>query len=86
MGQLPPLEYLLECSDLALQQLELKSLDLAAQCSKRAKAEMEQAVSHRGTADVCRFLIENRSELIDFARLIADGKQRVLQFAERRLA
>ena len=78
LGPLPPLEYLLECSDLALQQLELKSLDLAAQCSRRAKAEMEQAIAHRGTAEVCRFLIDQRSDLIDLSRRIVDGKQRLL--------
>jgi len=86
MTPLPPIEYLVECSDIALQQLELKSLDLAAQCSKRARAEVEQAIAHRGTAEVCRFLIENRSELIDLAKLVADGKQRMLRFAERETA
>jgi hypothetical protein len=85
MTALPPLEYLVDCSESALQTLELKSLDLAAQCSKRARAEMEQALVHRSTAEVCRFLIENRSELIDLAKLVADGKQRLL-FAERKTA
>jgi hypothetical protein len=86
MGQLPPLTYLVECSESALQDLELKSLSLAAQCSKRAKAEMEQAIAHRETAGVCRFLLEHRSELIDLAKLVADNKQRLLMFAERKSA
>jgi hypothetical protein len=77
---LPSLPYLVECPDSALQELELKSLDLHAQCVKRAEAEMKQAVAYRETAGVCRFLIEHRSDLIDMARLVADGKQRLLRF------
>lgn len=82
LPSLPPLPYLVECPDTALQELELKSLDLAAQCEKRAKAELGQAISHRGAADVCRFLINNRSDLIDLSKLVADGKQRLLKFTE----
>jgi hypothetical protein len=85
ISALPPLPYLVECPDAALQQLELKSLDLHAQCVKRAEAEMKQAVAYREVAGVCRFLINNRSDLIDLARLVADGKQRLLHFAEFRL-
>ncbi len=78
------LPYLLECSDNALQELELKSLDMDAQCRKRAKAELDQAVAHRELAGVCRFLIVHRSDLIDLARQIVDGKQRLLHFPEFR--
>jgi len=81
---LPSLPYLLECSTNGLQELELKSLDLAAQCSKRAEAEIKQAIAYRETAGVCRFLIVHRSDLIDLARLIVDGKQRLLHFEEFR--
>lgn len=77
---LPALPYLLECSESALQELELKSLDLAAQCNKRAEAELKQAIAYRETAGVCRFLLNHRSDMIDLARLIADGKQRMLHF------
>jgi hypothetical protein len=81
---LPSLPYLLECSHNGLQELELKSLDLAAQCTKRAEAEVKQAIAYREAAGVCRFLIEHRSDLIDLAKLIADGKQRLLHFPEFR--
>jgi hypothetical protein len=77
---LPSLEYLVSCSESALQELELRTLDLASQCSKRARLEMDQAISYRGTADVCRFLINHRSDLIDLAKLVTDGKQRLLKF------
>jgi hypothetical protein len=81
---LPPLSYLVECPDSALQDLELKLLDLEAQCKKRARAEMERAIAYREHAGVMRFLINNRSDLIDLSKLVADGKQRLLQFAELR--
>jgi hypothetical protein len=77
---LPPTQYLVECSVSALQELELKSLDLAAQCEKRAKRELAEAVSWRGRADVYRFLIDHRDDLVDLAKLVADGKQRILHF------
>lgn len=77
---LPAIPYLVECSTNALHELELKSLDLAAQCEKRAKQELAQAISWRGRADVYRFLIDHRDELVDLAKLIADGKQRLLHF------
>lgn len=79
---LPPLPYLMECSDAALQELELKKLDLAAQCMKRAKIELEQARLHMEEVGVYSFLINNRSDLIDLARRIVDGKQRMLRFHE----
>lgn len=81
---LPSLPYLVECPDSALQELELKQLDLAAQCTKRAKAELEQAIAYREGAGVCRFLINNRSDLIDLARLVIDGRQRLLRFTDLR--
>lgn len=55
-------------------------LDLANQAEKRAKVEMSQAVTYRGKADVYRFLIEQRSDMIDLAKLVVDGHQRLLKF------
>jgi hypothetical protein len=46
----PPLTYLLECAENTLHELELGALDLHAQCVKRAKSELEQAVAHREAA------------------------------------
>jgi hypothetical protein len=79
---LPKLEYLVECSESSLQSMELGALDLSAQCLKRAKAELEQAVAHREAAGVLRWLTINRDEMIALARRIADGKQGVLRFPE----
>ena len=82
VAPLPTLEYLLECSNEALATLELKCLDLSAQNLKAAKAEMEQATANREAAGVCRWLIENRDDLINLSRRIIDGKQGLLRFPE----
>lgn len=79
---LPPLPYLLDCSSTSLHQLELSLLDLAAQCMKRAKEEMDRVVSYRERAGVVRFLIDDRDELLNLARRTIDGKQGVLLFPE----
>jgi hypothetical protein len=79
---LPPLPYLLDCPDTALHEIELKSLDLAAQCMKRAKQEFEQAVAYRERAGAIRFLINGRDEMLNLARRTVDGKQGLLLFPE----
>jgi hypothetical protein len=79
---LPQMEYLIECPDSAISNLELKLLDLYAQCMKRAKSEMDQAEAYREGAGVCRWLIENRDGMINVAKRIADGKQGILRFPE----
>lgn len=79
---MPSLEYLFDCSVGTLQEIELKMLDLASQAEKRAKQELTQAVSYRGKADIFRFLIEQRSDMIDLAKLVVDGKQRLLRFKD----
>lgn len=79
---LPALPYLIDCPNLALQDLEMEALNLAAQCMKRAKLELEQAVSHRERAGALRLLIENRDELLNLARRTADGKQGFFKFPE----
>jgi len=79
---LPSLEYLLECSNEALATLELKCLDLSAQNLKAAKSEMEQSVANREAAGVCRWLIENREDLINLSRKVIDGKQGIIRFPE----
>lgn len=79
---LPALPYLLESSLSALQESELKLLDLAAQAEKRAKMELAQAVAYRGQADVYRFLIDHRDDMINLSKRIADGKQATLRFED----
>lgn len=79
---LPDLAYLLDCSQSRLFELELVNLDLSASCLKRAKEEMDQAIAHREAAGVARWLIDNRDEMINLAKKVADGKQGILRFTE----
>ena len=76
---LPSLEYLLECSEMSLRDLELAALDRAAQCRKRARIEHDEADAHIENAAVARFLIENRPALLEAARRTLDA-QEVLPF------
>lgn len=61
---LPSLEYLLTCSKGSLQDVELASLNRAANCLKQAKIEWDEACVHREAAGVARWLIENRDALL----------------------
>lgn len=82
----PNVEHLISCSDAELQQLELAALDLSAQSTKRAEAEIRQAIAHREAAGVYRFLINEREEWIRLSRGVADGRQGLLRFTEHALA
>ena len=81
----PAVEHLLSCSLAELQQLELTALDLHSQCVKRAEAELKEAIAYRGDAEVFRFLIGERENLIRLSRTIADGKQIPLRFPDHAL-
>ena len=59
----PPFEYLVECSDKSLYDLELAALNRSEQHLKAAKLEMAESVSQRELAGVARWLIENRDNL-----------------------
>jgi hypothetical protein len=61
---LPPLEYLLECSTVSLQDLELACLERSSKALKMARLELEQSVSSRECAGVARWLLENRKALL----------------------
>ena len=76
---LPSLEYLLECSEMSLRDLELAALDRAAQCKKRAKMELDESVAQQEAAGVARWLIDNRAGILDAARRTLDA-QEVLPF------
>ena len=83
---LPPLEYLLECSEISLTDLELKSLERSANCLKRAKAEWMEGAAQREIAGIARWLIENRPALLEQARrtIEAEHGQPVLEFPQAR--
>lgn len=81
---LPPLEYLLNCSMKSLQELELAALDRSAQCVKAARSEMEEAVAQREVAGVARWLTDHRPFLLEEARrtIEAERGQPILAFPE----
>jgi hypothetical protein len=86
---LPSLEFLFECSDTSLQDLELAALDRSAQRLKAAKAEWNEAVSQLAAAEVARYFREHRREILERARreVQLDAQQAVLEFpAARRRA
>jgi hypothetical protein len=64
MNTLPPLEYLLDCSEKSLADLELACLNRSQQCLKAAKSEWEEAAAQREAAGVARWLMTNRRELL----------------------
>lgn len=77
---MPSIEYLLECSDQSLQDLELACLNRSQQCVRTARLEIEQAVAQREAAGVARWLIENRRALLDAAHATLGGRQITLVF------
>jgi|SRR5208282_1082759 len=62
---LPSLEYLLTCSRLSLEDVELANLNRAANCLKQARIEWNEACAHREAAGVARWLLENREALLE---------------------
>lgn len=83
---LPSLEFLFECSDASLQDLELAALDRSAKRLKAARTEWNEAVSHLAAAEVARYFREHRREILDMARKEVE-LQAVLEFpAARRRA
>lgn len=86
IGPLPSLEYLLECSDNSLQDLELACLNRSQQCLRAARSEYEEAIAQREAAGVSRWLIENRRELLKQASLTIEGCQGTIPFPARKTA
>lgn len=82
---LPPLSYLLECSNQSLADLELAALARSSQHLKRAKEEWLEGASQREAAGVARWLIENREGLLEQARKTVEVESAVV-FPERKRA
>jgi hypothetical protein len=76
---LPPLEYLFECSQQSLGDLELAYLDRAAQSLKAAKAEWNNAVGQAANAEVVRYFRDHRPEILDMARRTIE-RQSTIEF------
>jgi len=80
---LPTLEYLFECSDQSLHDLELAALDRSAQCLRKAKEEWMEGAAQRESAGVARWLITNRAGILEMARRTVDA-QTAIPFPQAR--
>lgn len=61
---LPPLEYLLDASLRALQDLELAALNREANTRKRLHHELEMAIEQAVESGIARWFIDHRGELL----------------------
>jgi hypothetical protein len=80
---LPSIEFLLECGDISLGNLELAALDRSAKRLKAARLEWNDAVDQLAFAQVVRYFREHRGEILAMARRTLDA-QPVLEFPEAR--
>lgn len=62
---LPSLNFLFDCSDTTLGDLEMAALNRGAKHLKAAKAEWNEAVSQFANAEVARYFREQRTEILD---------------------
>lgn len=83
--EMPPIEWLLDCSETTLQDLELAALNRAQRHMKALKADTEGAINQLATAELARYLRDHRAEILEIARRTIDG-QTVIQFPQRKRA
>jgi hypothetical protein len=83
--EMPPIEWLLDCSDTTLQDLELAALNRSSRHMKAAKADWNAAVDQAATAELARYLREHREKILELARKSLEG-QTVIAFPERKRA
>jgi hypothetical protein len=83
--EMPPIEWLFDCSNTTLQDLELAALNRAQRHMKALKADTEAAVNQLATAELARYMREHREEMIEIARRTIEG-QAVIPFPVRKRA
>lgn len=69
-----PLEYVMSCSDEGLQNIEMKRLAEARNLEKEAQEIFREAQIKRDSANVIRWFIENRGELLRMAASHLDSQ------------
>lgn len=79
---LPPMDFLLEASMRSLQDLELVSLNHAANLSKAMRSEFDTLIDHRVAAKMARWMIEHRDEMFREASLTVEIKPQKVEFFE----
>lgn len=80
---LPSLEFLFECSDKSLQDLELAALDRSSRRLKAARAEWNEAVAQLANANVARYFLDHRQEIVERALRTIDA-QHTIEFPQNR--
>ena len=60
---IPPLDFLLECSMVSLQDLELSAMSRSANFAKQLRVELDMWVEETATAMLARWLQENRDSI-----------------------
>lgn len=83
MNDIPDPEFLFDVSQTTLQDLQLASLDRSARHLKAAKANWNEAVREEAIALVAAYFFENRSQILERARLTLEA-QAVLEFPRER--
>jgi hypothetical protein len=83
--EMPPIDWLMDCSETTLQDLELAALNRSARHMKAAKADWHAAVNQMATAELARYLREHRKEILELGRKSLEG-QSVIAFPERKRA
>ena len=83
--EFPPLDWLFDCSDTTLQDLELAALNRSSRHMKAAKADWTAAVHQMATAELAKYLREHREEILELGRKSLEG-QTVIPFPERKRA
>lgn len=83
--EMPTIEWLFDCSDTTLQDLELAALNRAQRHMKALKADTEAAVNQLATAEVARYMRDHREEIIEVARRTI-AAQAVIPFPVRKRA
>ena len=68
MSKLPPLDFLLVCSDVSLRDFELSRLNEAANVRKNLIDILDRLVQVEAEARFARWLIEHRHELVSIGR------------------
>lgn len=61
---IPPVEFLFDCSDSALQELELSALNRSANLSKIAKRDIDAWIEQMAVGMVTHWFRENRSKIL----------------------
>ena len=82
---MPPLDWLFDCSKTTLQDFELAELARGAKNLKTAKAAWDEARRNFAAADTAGYMRAHREEILEIAKRTIDA-QAVMEFPARKRA